>query len=179
MRYAATPLACRLTGLSTERLREWTSRRALIPADVRPKRKGSPAKYTWQTILVLRLAVTLREQFHIELQAHKGLFDALRRDLRTKSFIALWGQSVALVGGNRWTLLDDADAQPPADDVLLLRLKPHLEVLSAGFALPGPAAAFGQFDLFPLRAVSGQTAKKSLRHVPIVSATLAKRRRSA
>ncbi|HEY8263651.1 MAG TPA: MerR family transcriptional regulator, partial [Methyloceanibacter sp.] len=63
MCYVTTPHACQLTGLSTEKLREWTSRRALIPADVKPRRKGSPAKYTWQTILILRLAVTLREQF--------------------------------------------------------------------------------------------------------------------
>lgn len=179
MRYAATPLACQLTGLSTERLREWTSRRALIPADVRPRRKGSPAKYTWQTILILRLAVTLREQFHIELQAHKGLFDGLRRELRAKSFIALWGRSVALVGKNRWMLLDTVDGQPPADDVLLLRLNAHLEVLSAGFALPGPAAALGQFDLFPLHAVASQTTKKSRRRLPTDSVTGAKRRRSA
>lgn len=178
MRYATTPLACQLTGLSTERLREWTSRRALIPADIRPKRKGSPAKYTWQTILVLRLAVTLREHFHIELQAHKGLFDGLRRELKTKSFIALWGRSVALVGKNRWMLLGNVDGESPADDMLLLRLNSHLEVLSAGFALPGRAAALGQFDLFPVEAVASQAAKKS-RRVATDSMTSARRRRSA
>src|SRR4029450_10411018 len=56
---------------------KWTSRRALIEADIRPKSKGSPARYTWQTILVLRVALTLRERFHVELQAHKPLFDSI------------------------------------------------------------------------------------------------------
>ena len=36
MRLVTTPVASKLTGLSTEKLREWTSRRALVPADVRP-----------------------------------------------------------------------------------------------------------------------------------------------
>lgn len=176
MRYATTPIACELTGLSTERLREWTSRRALIPADIRPRRKGSPAKYAWQTILVLRLAVTLRERFHVELQAHKGLFDSLRRELRTKSFIALWGQSVALLGGNRWLLVDEASGALQGNDALVLRLTPHLDVLSTGFALPGPAADRGQFDLFPVQSISVPTVDQARRRRPT---TLPGRRRSA
>lgn len=178
MRYVTTPHACQLTGLSTERLREWTSRRALIPADVKPRRKGSPAKYTWQTILILRLAVTLREQFHIELQAHKSLFNSLRRELRTKSFIALWGQNVALLGGDRWTFVEDAAGQLPAGDMLLLRLNAHLDVLSAGFALPSPATVPGQFDLFLVQAVAGPPVKQVRRRAPS-KLTVPARRRSA
>ena len=89
MRSVPTPRACQLSGLSTEKLREWTSRRALVPADVRPKGKGSPARFSWQTILVLRISVLLRDQFSLELQAHKVSFDKLRKALRSKSFIAL------------------------------------------------------------------------------------------
>src|SRR5690242_4809660 len=47
MRFVKTPAAVQLTGLSTVTLREWTSRRALIPADLPPKGKGSPAGFTW------------------------------------------------------------------------------------------------------------------------------------
>ena len=79
MRLVKTPDATVLTGLSTATLREWTSRRALIPADVPPKGKGSPAGFTWQTILLLRIAVTLRDRFHLELQPHRSLFASLRR----------------------------------------------------------------------------------------------------
>jgi hypothetical protein len=122
--------------------------------------------------------VTLREQFHIELQAHKRLFNSLRRELRTKSFVALWGQNVALLGGDRWTFLEDAAGHLLADDALLLRLNPHLNVLSAGFALPSPATVPGQFDLFPLQAVPGLPVKQIRRRAPIKS-TEPGRRRSA
>src|ERR1700688_4850688 len=107
VRYIATPQVSQLTGLSIEKLREWTSRRALIPADVRPKRQGSPAKYTWQTVLLLLVAVTLRHRFRFELQAHRKLFSSLRRDLRAISFVKLWNKVLALHGGERWSLIDE------------------------------------------------------------------------
>ena len=75
MNYVVTPVASRLTGLSVDLLREWAVRRALIPADGQPCRKGAPAQYSWQTILVLRLATTLHRQFRIELQGHKDSAD--------------------------------------------------------------------------------------------------------
>lgn len=81
MRLVTTPVASKLTGLSTEKLREWTSRRALVPADVRPKRKGSPAKFGWQTVLVLRIAVLLRDCFNLELQANRTSFASLKKEL--------------------------------------------------------------------------------------------------
>jgi hypothetical protein len=120
--------------------------------------------------------VTLRERFHVELQAHKGLFDSLRRELRTKSFIALWGQSVVLLGGNRWMLVDDASGELPGDGALVLRLTSHLDTLSTGFALPSPAADRGQFDLFPVQSVSVPIVDKARRRRP---ATVPGRRRSA
>jgi hypothetical protein len=94
-----TPIASQLTGLAAEKPREWTSRRALIPADRRPQGKGSPAKFSWQTILGLRVAVLLRNQFRLELQAHKAAFADLRKLLRSQSFIALWGKRLVLAPG--------------------------------------------------------------------------------
>ena len=99
LRFVPAPVASQLTGLSTGKLREWTSRRALISADVRPKRKGCPAKFSWQTVLLLRIAVLLKDQFNLELESHKASFAALRKELRSRSFIALWGQRLALHPG--------------------------------------------------------------------------------
>lgn len=153
MNYVPTPVASRLTGLSIDLLREWTVRRALIPADERPGRKGAPAQYSWQTILVLRLATTLHRQFRIELQGHKDLFDSLRQTLTRMSFIALWGRRIAFYGNDRWELLGAGDAVAAGEDVLILGLDQHLDVLREGFALPSPIRREGQLELFPVRAV--------------------------
>lgn len=148
MQLVPTRQALQLTGLSAPTLREWTSRRALIPADVPPKKQGSPAQYSWQTILLLRLAVTLRERFHLELQAHLSLFASLRRGLRGRSFIALWDKALALHGHDEWALVD-AGVEPLRQDAVVILLNPHLLILSEGFALPKPVGMARQLDLFP------------------------------
>ena len=147
-----TPVASQLTGLSTDKLREWTSRRALVPADVRPKGKGSPAKFSWQTILVLRIAALLHDQFRLELQAHRASLAVLQRELRTKSFIALWGCRLAFCSDGGWIFLDEG-APDPKVDLLLIHLNMHLSALRDGFALPDAAASGGQLDLFSLPTV--------------------------
>lgn len=115
---------------------------------MRPKQKGSPAKFSWQTILVLRIAVLLRERFNIELQAHKPSFSQLRRDLHDQSFIALWGHWLVL-RPNDWSLVEEG-APLPLGDILLVQLDPHLEVLRDGFALPEEETAGAQLDLWSL-----------------------------
>jgi hypothetical protein len=154
LRFVTTPVASALTGLSTDKLREWTSRRALVPADVRPRKQGSPAQFSWQTILVLRIAATLRDKFHIELEAHKPFLSGFRRQLRKTSFIALWGQKLALVSSGSWKLIDDT-GDVVDDDSVFIRLNPHLAVISLGFALPNLSNDDGQLDLFSLPAVLG------------------------
>jgi hypothetical protein len=126
-----------LTGLSADQLREWAHRRALISPDVTPGGPGRRALYGWQTVLLLRLAVVLKEKFRIELQAHRGLLLALRHLLDGASFPALRGTVLVLHGMTHGELIAEgrviyrADA---ADDVLILRLDPHLDVLAADFA---------------------------------------------
>jgi len=149
MQLVTTREATQLTGLSSVTLREWTSRRALIPADVPPKSQGSSARYSWQTILLLRLAATLRDRFHLELQAHRNLFAGLRYGLAHTSFIALWGKALVLQGGDRWSLLGDADPGALREDGVVVHLDVHLEALSRGFSLPRPSSAQGQLELFP------------------------------
>src|SRR5947209_5324964 len=135
VRFVPTPVASQLTGLSTDKLREWTSRRALVPADIRPKRKGSPAKFSWQTILILKVAALLHDGFALELQAHKAAFAELRKTLKSKSFMALWGRRLALGHDRTWSFVD-AGAPAPEADVLLVKLDPHLAIIRDGFALP-------------------------------------------
>lgn len=150
MRYVTTPVASQLAGLSTEKLREWTIRRALISADVCSKRKGSPAKFSWQTILLLRIAVLLREQFNMELQAQKQLFAQLQQDLHNRSFISMWGHRLIL-GPGTWSFIGESDSPPPCD-VLMIHLDPHLRVLRDGFFPPNVAIP-SQPDLFSLPSV--------------------------
>jgi hypothetical protein len=157
MKLVTTRDATRLTGLSTEQLREWTSRRALILPDVKAKGHGSPARYSWQTILLLRLAVVLRDRFKLELHAHRDLFAQMGSGLARTSFLSLWGKALALHGGAQWNLVDPSDEEAFSDDCILLRLDPHLQHLSDSFSLPKPVPA-GQFQLFPALGMRADTA---------------------
>lgn len=161
MRFVTTPRAAQLTDLSVAKLREWTSRRALIPADVPPAGRGSPARFSWQTILVLRLAIMLRERFHLELQAHAPLLQELRIHLGTTSFIALWDKLLVLHGPNRWFLVDEGAAEAMRNDSLIVHLDPHLKVISEGFGLASPAHEAGQIDLFPLAPVGNRAVRNA------------------
>jgi hypothetical protein len=154
--YATTPQASNLTGLSIQNLREWTSRRALIQADLRPKAKGSPARYTWQTILILRLAVTLRHHFHLELQAHTTLFDRIKTSLHHTPLSGLWGKTLAVYGNDQWSLIDLTQPQQLADEMILVRLNPHLQALAASYVFPTTFATPRQIELFPVQtAIAG------------------------
>lgn len=153
MRLVTTRIATRLTGLSTDQLREWSGRRALIPADVQKRGRGSPSLYGWQTILLLRIAALLKDRFHLELQAQRHLFAALREALKGVSFLRLWGSSLAIYGSASWELFDVGFDGALASDAIIIQLDPHLAVLAAEFAMPGPTAV-GQLELFPARLVA-------------------------
>lgn len=135
----------RLTGLTADQLREWTSRRGLLKPDVAASGPGTLALYGWQTVLALRLAVSMRKSFHMELAAQRALLGGLRRRLEGISFLSLIGCRLACFPEGEWTILRPG-AQPPADrDVLLLALDPHLDVLADNFA---PHADMRQLPLF-------------------------------
>lgn len=176
MRLVPTRQALKLTGLTPVKLREWSSRRALIPADHPPKSQGSSAQYSWQTILVLRLAMTLKEKFCLELKAHREVFTSLRFSLKGHSFIALWDHVLALRGASDWILMKEGSEETLRADAIIVRLNPHLEVLAVGFALPHPRRAESQLDLFPAMTVSGETADMS-KPARTISRLMGERRR--
>ncbi|WP_184327344.1 MerR family transcriptional regulator [Rhizobium sp. BK529] len=153
MRLLTTRAAARLTGLSTNQLREWTSRRALIPADVLHRGRGSPAQYSWQTLLLLRIAAVLKNRFRLELHAHREIFAGMRESFGSTSFLRLWGNCVVIYGTDRWQLIEAAASRLNADDGIVLHLDSHLRVLSAEFPMSTPASAAGQLELFPARLV--------------------------
>ncbi len=140
-----------LTGLSADRLREWAGRRGLVRPDVPARGKGSQARYSWQTVLVLRLASVLKDQFKIELQAHRELFAKMQSELAGKSFPALRRCVIALHGSATVELC--APGEYPKDlnaAVLLLPLEPHLEAMSNEF---GVLDTMQQLPLFPALSV--------------------------
>ena len=138
---APTPIVCQLTGLSTVKLREWTSRRALIPADVPAPKRGAAALYSWQTVLVLRLAIVLRNVFHVELKAQKAMFDRLRVGLRDQPFNALSGKWLVIGGDGGWRIGNMASVGLKSGDSLNLELDPHLSAIADAFELPRPGVA--------------------------------------
>jgi hypothetical protein len=136
-----------LTGLTTNQLREWSHRRGLIPPDVQGNGPGRPALYSWQTVLLLRLAVVLRARFRIELQAHKDLLHALRGLFSGTPFPTLRGCVLALRAMEQGELLPEGLVRVGGGDpdTLFLHLDPHLDVLETQFA---PQDQGGQLPLF-------------------------------
>jgi hypothetical protein len=174
VRLVATRVATNLTGLSTEQLREWSSRRALIPADIQRRGRGSPAQYGWQALLLLRVAALLKGRFHVELQAHRRLFGAMREALKGISFLRLWGSAIVVYDANNWELLDSSAAGAVQADAIIIRLDPHLAVLATEFPMPNPVPA-GQLELFPARLIQDES-KKDGRRVDSVDIPLGQKR---
>jgi hypothetical protein len=149
MRFAGTRETCELTGLTVEVLREWTIRRGLIPADVLPRAKGSQAQYAWQTVLILRLATTLRNRFHVELQAHRTLFAELKGALQDLKPSDLMTTTFLLAGDGVWTFVKDLSWE--RSEALTIHLKPHLEPLVEFFNLPNNSVQ--QIELFATTSI--------------------------
>ena len=125
-----------LTGLTANQLREWSHRRDLIPPDVDAGGPGRPALYSWQTVLLLRIAVVLRERFRIELQGHKDLLHALQELFSGVPFPTLRGCVLALRAMEHGEFLTEGMVRVGGDDpdTLFLGLDPHLNVLETEFA---------------------------------------------
>ena len=121
MTLVATRRASELTGLSTSKLREWTSRRALIPADVtaprakdlRPSTLGRLSSYCgWQS-------------FYVTASISNSTLTVMSSPVCDKSFKRLrsshfWEKSLAIHDSGRWSLLDPRESAVPEGDALLI-----------------------------------------------------------
>jgi len=105
MRLVRSREVLQLTGLTADQLREWTVRRALIQPDEPAQKRGVEAKFSWQAVLLLRLAMVLRTRFHVELQPHRELLAAARELLDNVSFPTLWGRTLAIYDLRRCELI--------------------------------------------------------------------------
>lgn len=139
-----------LTGLSGNQLREWTGRRALIQADVPANGKGTQALYSWQTVLVLRIALVLRQEFRVDLQHCKEQLAQLQSYIRGRSFFSLRGCVVLLGGEARITIVRASAIQIEHEAVVVVPLERHLEALMVAL---GERPETKQLPLFPARAV--------------------------
>lgn len=142
----------KLTGLTSDQLREWTSRRGLIEADSKPSGPGTRARFAWQSVLLLRIAVVLKERFHVELQSRKPLFSALSVRLRKTSFPTLREAVLILESDGSFDIVPREALRHvvATGDCLILSLDPHLDVLSTQFGMLEPMR---QLPLFSVRAV--------------------------
>lgn len=136
-----------LTGLSADQLREWTGRRGIVRPDRPARGKGTQACFSWQTVLVLRLALALKKDFRIELSAHRETLAKLQKLLHGKSFPALWDHVIVLRGRARLAMVRQSEIAVNVNEaVIMVPLTPHLRTLMVGFPLPAP---MHQLPLFP------------------------------
>ena len=149
MRIVHSRQAQALTGLSADQLREW-ARRGLIMPDVLPNGPGSRAGYSWQTVLLLRLAAVLNKSFRVELQAQRQFFQELSTGLAKTSFPSLRGLAIVLRAQGEFELIHAERLSAITGNFLVLELESHLDLLSTEF---GIADQREQLSLFPAVAV--------------------------
>jgi hypothetical protein len=143
-------VASQLTGLTRSQLREWTDRkrRGLILPDVEAEGPGRHALYGWPTLLVLRLLLTLHNDFAAEVCAWADAAKALRQQFDRTPFQSLWRMSAHFPSRETANLIDQATQAEYTG--IMLPLDPHLSALAIGLALPPP----DQLSLFSAIVVS-------------------------
>lgn len=82
------------------------------------------------------MAVILRDRFKLELSALGYQFFELSNVLSDTEFASLWGKYLALDSGEHWILADPRENIIPTTEGLLIRLDPHLQILSEAFFPP-------------------------------------------
>ncbi|MCW2393547.1 hypothetical protein [Sphingobium sp. B11D3A] len=136
-----------ITGLSADQLREWSGRRGLIAPDVPACGKGTQARFSWQTLLLLRIAGALKTEIHVELEAYRDPFAVLREQLARLPFHALWDVALVIAGNASPMLRALGDIPLSSDEPLVIvGLRPHLDTIMRGFGIAEPVA---QLPLFP------------------------------
>jgi hypothetical protein len=106
--------------------------------------------YSWQTVLVLRLAVVLKEVLHVELQAKRSALSKLTQRIKGSSFPSLRGKVLFFGAEGKLDISVAADVAALRSDGIVLQLDPHLDVLATSFDVAEPVH---QLPLFPAVAV--------------------------
>jgi DNA-binding transcriptional MerR regulator len=150
MKLITTGDVLQLTGLTADQLREWTSRRGLIQPDMKPNGPGSRAMYSWQTVLVLRLAVVLREVLHVELQAQRSALSHIAQRLKRSSFQSLRGKVLILNSDGTVDFSSNVKMTAIKKDCIILQLDFHLDIIATSFY---STRSIYQLPLFPAVAV--------------------------
>lgn len=151
MRLVGSKEALIVTGLTADRLREWTGRRGLITPDVTARGKGTQARFSWRTLLVLRIASTLRDRLHVELEAYKDTLATLQQQLAGQPFHALAGMVLVIGAAAAPMLRRPADVGVSfGEPSFVVALQPHLDAISAALHIAEPMM---QLPLFPAVAV--------------------------
>lgn len=135
-----------VTGLSADQIREWTGRRGIVIPDIPAKGKGTQARFSWQTLLVLLVARTLRDEFHVELAAFQAALEDLQGQLRGQAFHALQ-EAAAVFPSARSAHIERASAIDLSlrSNAITIRLANHLAALTKGI---GTVAQAEQLPLF-------------------------------
>lgn len=136
--------AARLSGVTVHQLREWCTRRDILPPDVPGAGRGRHALYSWQTVLAVRLLKELNERFGIEVGAWRGAIQEFRTTINGRSFPTLWRAFAQFSSCHRALLT----ASPSVDGeaILTIPLAPHLQAIAQEFSLPSEP----QLPLFPV-----------------------------
>ncbi|MCG5235313.1 hypothetical protein [Xanthobacter oligotrophicus] len=151
MRLVGSKEALIVTNLTADRLREWTGRRGLIAPDVAARGKGTQARFSWRTLLVLRIAATLRDCLHVELEAYKTALATLQQHLVGQPFHALSGMVLVIGAAAAPVLRRPADVRVDlGEPSFVVALQPHLDAISSALHLIEPMT---QLPLFPTVAV--------------------------
>jgi hypothetical protein len=125
-----------LTGLSADQLREWTGRRGLVRPDRPAQGKGTQARFSWQTVLVLRLALVMKQEFHIELQSHRQSLAELQSLFHGRSFPWLWDRAALIRRGAPLAISRLSEMTFTDEALVVIPLGPHLRALMVGFGVP-------------------------------------------
>ena len=96
--------------------------------------------------------------------APRNIQKARLRPARTAISCTLGHIILALYAEEFWSLLNAEDIQQLADNAMLIRLDPYLEILSAGLGMPHPVRVPGQLELFLIRLVSSRRAQTATVH---------------
>jgi hypothetical protein len=101
---------------------------------------------------VLRLALVLKQEFHVELQAHRGPLAELQNLLRGKSFPSLWDHVMILHETARLELIRLPIVTFDLDEaVIIIPLAPHLRALMVGFGTSVPILQLPLFNAVGIR----------------------------